>query len=390
MDITDRKQAEEALKESVSKYRDLVETSQDLIWRTDWEGRFTYLNPAWESTLGFSLEAMIGHEFSDFKRPDEREQNIQRHHRTMQSNQATNYETTYISKTGAEIILNFKGKPLFDASGQIVGTQGTATDITERKKAEEELSRHRDQLEEIVAERTRELHEAQEQLVGREKLAVLGLLAGGVGHELRNPLGAIKTSVYFLDMALENPEPDVKETLEVLSEEVTTSERIIGSLLDFARPKPPTRQNVDINDIVQRALDRASFPETIETAARLDEALPPILTDPDQVSQAFGNIILNAIQAMPDGGRLDVQSEVPAGGWVAVSFSDTGAGIPQENLAQLFEPLFTTKARGIGLGLALTKTLVEGQGGTIEVSSEVGKGSTFTILLPAGSKEKKN
>ncbi len=99
--------------------------------------------------------------------------------------------------------------------------------------------------------------------------------------------------------------------------------------------------------------------------------------------------LLHAIQAMPDGGRLDVQSEAPTGDWLAVSFSDSGAGIPQENLTKLFEPLFTTKARGIGLGLALTKTLVEGQGGTIEVSSEVGRGSTFTVRLPAGSKEQK-
>ncbi len=129
------------IQESEAKYRDLVETSQDLIWRNDREGRFTYLNPAWESTLGYSLEEMIGHEFPDFKRPGEREQNFQRHHRIMQGEPATNYETTYISKSGEEVILNFKAKPLFDASGQVVGAQGTATDITESKRAEEELKK---------------------------------------------------------------------------------------------------------------------------------------------------------------------------------------------------------------------------------------------------------
>jgi signal transduction histidine kinase len=190
-------------------------------------------------------------------------------------------------------------------------------------------------------------------------------------------------------MALENPDPEIKETLEILNEEVKTSERIIESLLDFARPTPSTRQKVDINDVVQRALDRAGLPGTIETVTRLDEALPAILTDPGQVSQIFGNIILNAIQAMPDGGRLEVKSEVQAGGWVTVSFSDTGAGIPEENLAKLFEPLFTTKPKGIGLGLALSQTLAEGQGGAIEVKSEAGKGSTFTVRLPAGSEEQK-
>ena len=151
LDITERKKAEEALRESEAKYRDLVETSQNLIWRDDREGHFTYLNPAWESTLGYNLEEMIGHEFPDFKRPEEREQNFQRHYRTMQGDSAINYESTYISNTGEEVILIFNAKPLFDASGQVVGAQGTATDITERKKAEEALRESEEQLRTILA-----------------------------------------------------------------------------------------------------------------------------------------------------------------------------------------------------------------------------------------------
>jgi signal transduction histidine kinase len=134
-------------------------------------------------------------------------------------------------------------------------------------------------------------------------------------------------------------------------------------------------------------------PENVEVDERLDEALPVILADPDQLAQVFGNLIRNAIQAMPEGGRLTVEtSEVsdspllsgvgPGVWWMAVSITDTGVGIPQENLDKLFEPLFTTKAKGIGLGLAVTKTLVEGHGGSIEVESEVGKGTTFTVRLP--------
>ena len=126
--------------------------------------------------------------------------------------------------------------------------------------------------------------------------------------------------------------------------------------------------------------------------SQLDEALPTILADPDQLGQVFGNIILNGIQAMPKGGQLVVQtSEVsgkpPRSGWVAISFADTGVGIPEGDLGKLFEPLFTTKAKGIGLGLALAKTLVEGHRGTIEVESEVGKGSTFTVKLPLSKAE---
>jgi signal transduction histidine kinase len=139
---------------------------------------------------------------------------------------------------------------------------------------------------------------------------------------------------------------------------------------------------VNINDVVQEALSRIAVPENVEVVSQLDEALPIILADPDQLVQVFGNIILNAVQAMAEGGRLVLRSEVESPEWVAVSFTDTGAGISEENLDKLFEPLFTTKAKGVGLGLAVVKSLVEGHRGNIKVQSEVGKGSTFTVRLP--------
>jgi PAS domain S-box-containing protein len=277
--------------------------------------------------------------------------------------------------------------PLRDEEGKIVGTFGLTRDITGRKRAEEALKEYSERLEEMVEERTQELREAQEQLIRREKLAVLGQLAGGVGHELRNPLGAISNAAYFLNMVLENPEPEVKETLEILQKEVKTSERIISSLLDFARTKPPARRKVDINEVVQEALSRIAVPENVEVVSQLDGTLPIILADPDQLGQVFGNIILNAVQAMPQGGQLvvktsEVSEKLPKSEWVAVSFTDTGVGISEESLGKIFEPLFTTKAKGIGLGLAVTRTLVEGHGGTIEVESQVGKGTTFRVRLP--------
>jgi signal transduction histidine kinase len=128
-------------------------------------------------------------------------------------------------------------------------------------------------------------------------------------------------------------------------------------------------------------------PENVEVTNQLDDTLPLIFVDPDQVGQVFGNIILNAIQAMPEGGQLTLKSELNGSEWVTISFSDTGVGIQEEILRKIFEPLFTTKAKGIGLGLAITKTLVEAHGGTIDVQSEVGKGTTFAIRLPKEGKE---
>lgn len=169
-----------------------------------------------------------------------------------------------------------------------------------------------------------------------------------------------------------------------LADEVTTSENIISNLLDFARPKPSTKRKVDINEVVQKALSRIDLQQSVKVLNQLDETLSANVADPEQLGQVFNNIITNAVQAMPDGGQLTVKSEAPNQDWIKVSIADTGAGIPEENLEKIFDPLFTTKAKGIGLGLALTKTLVERHGGIIEVVSEVGKGTTFTVKLTIG------
>ncbi len=238
-----------------------------------------------------------------------------------------------------------------------------------------------------------ERKEMEEQLMRQERLAVLGQLAGGVGHELRNPLGAIKNATYFLNMVLgeQEPEPAVEETLEIMDQELARSERIISALLDFARARPPVWRQVDLNDVVRAALSRAAVREApgVELVCELDRELPVIMGDPDQLERVLGNMIRNAVQAMPEGGRLTVRtfetSEVtgrlPKSG-VMVSIADTGVGIPEENLERIFEPLFTTRTKGIGLGLALAKRLVEEHSGSIEVESEVGEGSTFIVWLP--------
>ncbi|MCK4411273.1 PAS domain S-box protein, partial [Candidatus Bipolaricaulota bacterium] len=266
---------------------------------------------------------------------------------------------------------------------------GIFRDITERKRTEEKLQEYSERLQVMVEERTTELKDAQEELVRKEKLAILGQLAGGVGHDLRNPLGAIKNAAYFLNTVLKEPDREVKETLEILEKEVGTSEAIISSLLDFARAKPPTKRKISVNEILQETLSRITVPENVEVVQELDETLPKSLADPDQLGQVFGNVILNGIQAMTEGGQLTIKSEAPAPGRISVSITDTGVGIPQEQLEKVFEPLYTTKAKGIGLGLAIVKTLVEGHGGTIEVESKMGKGSTFTVTLPTGMEESK-
>lgn len=250
--------------------------------------------------------------------------------------------------------------------------------------SEKALKEYSEKLEEMVDERTAELREAQETLVRKEKLAVMGELGGGISHELRNPLGAIKNATYFLRMVIPEPEPEVAESLEILEKEVASSVRIISSLLEFSRMKDPIRRKTLVSDMVEEVLDRTARTEEVVVHNRLG-SLPYLLTDPDQMGIVFNNLIPNAIQAMPRGGTLTLSGDTDTPGWMAIRVTDTGEGIPHEHLNKLFEPLFTTKAKGIGLGLALTRALVRSNGGTIEVESELGKGSTFVVNLPIGS-----
>jgi C4-dicarboxylate-specific signal transduction histidine kinase len=259
-------------------------------------------------------------------------------------------------------------------------------EIVERERVEEKLKKSSERLEEMVDERTRELQAAQEQLILQQRLAVLGQLSGAVAHELRNPLGSIKNAVYFLNLLLADSKPEATESLEIMEKEVGTAERIISNLLDLAYPQPPNRRKVNVNDVVHQALSRITIPESIEVAHCLEQTLPNILADPYQLEKVLGSLILNAVQAMSPpvgtkGGQLIIESKTVGPGSVAVSIIDTGVGISKENQWKLFEPFFTTKAKGIGLGLALAENLVEANGGSIEVESKAGQGSTFIVTL---------
>ena len=252
-----------------------------------------------------------------------------------------------------------------------------------------ELQNHSVRLEEMVDSRTKELHDTQQQLVRREKLAVLGQMAGEVGHELRNPLGTIKNISYLLNMAVEKANPEVKEALDILEKEVATSEKILGNLLGFARQETPDWQRLDVNDVVLEEVSLANVPPNIEVKTGFSQSLPKVLADRGQLGQIFTNIILNAIQSMPKGGVILIRSEMNDPGWLTVSISDTGPGIPEDTMSKIFEPLFTTKARGIGFGLSVVKKLVDNHSGTIGVESILGKGSTFTVHLPINNTDDK-
>jgi two-component system cell cycle sensor histidine kinase/response regulator CckA len=382
-DITAHKRAEEALRREKEFTDTALDSQMDTFFLFDpVTGKALRWNKTFRDVSGYSDEEIASTPAPmPYYSPEDLERAIPFVEQVMKEGSGT-IELELICKNGRKVPTEYRVSAIYDQEGRPKHLISIGRDITERKRAEEALREYAERLEDMVEERTQELREAQERLIRQEKLAVLGQLGGGVAHELRNPLGAIKNATYFLNMVLEEPDPEVKEMLDILKQEVRTSERIINSLLDFARPKPSVRHRVDVNEVVQAALARTAMPDNVEVVTQLDESLPAIQADPDQLVQVFGNIALNAVQAMPEGGRLVIKSEVSSPEWVAVSVIDTGVGIPEDDLDKLFEPLFTTKAKGIGLGLAVVKTLVEGHGGTIRVESQVGEGSTFTIQFP--------
>lgn len=225
----------------------------------------------------------------------------------------------------------------------------------------------------------------QEQLLRQEKLAALGELAAGISHELRNPLGSIRNTAYLLRMILEPDDPQIEEILTIMEKEIDRSTAIVTALLDYARSKPPDLKPVAINDILERTLASIFIPEEISLVIQFGKGLPVLMADPIQLNQVFENLIYNAIQAMPDGGCLTVRSERCQDDRLLVTIDDTGVGIPPQDQAKIFKPLFTTKARGIGLGLSIVQTLVNGHGGTIECESDgiPGEGTRFKVYLPA-------
>ena len=261
------------------------------------------------------------------------------------------------------------------------------SDITERRQAEDEIRQLNASLEKRVEERTRELRDAQEQILRKEKLSVMGELAGSVGHELRNPLSVINSAAYYLKMIQPAASEETKYNLDIIEQEVLIAEKVINNLLDFGRTIVADSEVVSVSKLISQTLNRVTVPASIKVILDVPDNLAKVSVDPLQATQIFGNLILNACQAMnAPGGKLTISAALQ-GSMIEVHINDNGIGISQENMQKIFDPLFTTKVRGVGLGLPLSKKLIEANGGCIKVLSEEGKGTTFTVCLPLATPE---
>jgi signal transduction histidine kinase len=227
-----------------------------------------------------------------------------------------------------------------------------------------------------------QLRDTQDELVRKEKLATIGQLASSVGHELRNPLGVMANAVYILERTIDTPSPRAQQYLQLLGTQIKLSERIVSDLLDSARSKSPQRRDVDVRTLITDQLSRVSVPSNLHVEVAVDETLPRVHVDPDQIGQIMVNLLTNATQAMDhQPGVLSVKAR-NGDGRVHIDVRDTGPGVPPDLVDKIFEPLYTTKARGIGLGLSVSRSLATANRGTLTVMNHPGGGAVFTLVLP--------
>jgi signal transduction histidine kinase len=213
-----------------------------------------------------------------------------------------------------------------------------------------------------------------------ERLAAIGQVGGGVAHELRNPLNVIKTSVYYLLNARNPTEEKRAEHLGRIERHVTLADGVITTLSNFARMPLPDLKPVPVRQALEDVIELNPLPPGVAVTFDCPNDLPPVLADPDQLRIVFANLIRNAREAMPDGGILTLAGR-RVGSLVEVGVSDTGVGIAPDQLARIMEPLYTTKARGLGLGLALARAILEKNKGSVRAASVPGQGTTFTVVL---------
>jgi two-component system sensor histidine kinase HydH len=279
-------------------------------------------------------------------------------------------------------IYNYTELFLFLLIGGVTGVM-SQMERNQRMRYEEALSRL-DESHRKLKEQTDVLFQTEEQLRLADRLSALGELSAGMAHEIRNPLGSIKGAVEILKDDY-GPDDAKYEFIQILQKETERLNRIVQEFLGFARPKQPEFRVADVNEAVESVLTlimQEARKTGVTVEKKLDRSIGKRNLDPGMLKQAFLNLVLNAIQAMPQGGVLTVESGLRNDA-IEVKISDTGEGITEEHRKKLFNPFFTTKKNGTGLGLAITYRIIENHRGRIDVASEPGKGSTFTVRIPA-------
>jgi len=381
-DITERTEMEEKLRESEERLRNLYESVPDaLAVYVGREGHLLDYNTVFKKRAGYTDEELKEKTFLDFVHPDDHALVLEKY-RTKYSEEELPliYEVRFVNKKRETIPIEIS-VGTYKKKGRVIGIEVIHRDITERKSMEKKLQEYAEHLEEMVQERTKELKEAHERLVKSERLAAIGQVASMISHDLRNPLTGIAGATYYLKTKL-GPKMDEKtrEMLEIIEKDIEHSNKIINDLLEYSREIKLELTEAEPKSIMKEALSLVEIPKNLQLLDAT-ESQPKIRVDVEKLKRVFVNIIRNAIEAMPEGGKLTITSNEKDDN-LKIAFSDTGVGMSKDTLERLWTPFFTTKAKGMGLGLAICKNITEAHGGSVSVESRVGVGTTVTVTLP--------
>ena len=382
VDVNERRKAEDALRESEEKLRNTIESSPDAITITDLRGNIVDCNQAAVSLGGFSSkEELMGKSALELIAKRDHQRAMENWKVTAEKGILRNVPYTLMRKDGQEYPAELSAGVVRDAQGNLAGFVAILRDITERKEMQRELEEYSQQLEKMVEQRTKQLRDTQEQLVKAERLAAIGQVAAMVGHDLRNPLTGISGAAYYLKMKL-GPKTEKKmiQMLEIIEKDIQYSNKIITDLMDYSREIKLELTETTPKSIIAESISLIQIPEKVQLA---DSTLnqPKIKIDIDKMKRVFANFVKNAVEAMPQGGKLTISNRASSNN-VEFMLIDSGVGMTKEVSEKIWTPFFTTKAKGMGLGLAICKRIVEAHQGKISVESIVGEGTTFTITIP--------
>ncbi|MDY6863446.1 MAG: PAS domain S-box protein [Thermodesulfobacteriota bacterium] len=378
IDISERKKIENELRHANDFFYNLIESSVDGIIAADIKGNIIIFNKSAEELLGSKSEEVIGKVRITEIYPPGMAHNIMKKIRSNEyggKGRLKSIKVTVINKNGEDIPISLSGAMLYD-NGREIASVGIFTDLREKLKMEEELK------------------QSQAQLLHSEKMSSLGKLSASVVHEINNPLTGILTYIKLMLRTINDNSfsaSDIKsfvKYLNLMEAETSRCGKIVSNLLAFSRQTKLEIQDLDINTVLDRILllsEHQIILQNIKIKKLLKPDLPKISGDFGKLEQTFLDIIFNAIEAMPDGGVLTIKTLYKTGNkYLELKISDTGKGIPKDNLPVIFDPFFTTKkeGKGVGLGLSVVYGIIKDHRGVIEVKSEVNKGSTFIIKLP--------
>ena len=373
---------ERQLRESEEKFRTLTTHAPVGIFLSDLKGDYYFVNRNWCTVSKMTVEEAKGRGWQRALHPEDRDRVIAEWRAALQHGLPFSSEFRFLQPNGTVTWLQGSAAELRNSHDTVVGYIGTISNITGLKRAEEAMRLSEEKL-------RRQAQELEQQLIASGRLVSLGEVTASMAHEFNNPLGIVMG--FAQDMLSEtDPSSQHYQSLKIIDEETRRCQKIIQELLEFARPKNTDLGRTDIKQIIEKTLTLVSnhlYKQKIEATSVVDSNLPHIYADVQQLEQVLVNLYLNAIDAMPIGGSLNVkathQSVDTSDPMIVISITDTGFGIDDKDLPRIFLPFFSARKRkGLGLGLPICERIIKNHGGRIEVESRSGKGSTFRIFLP--------